>query len=130
VVRVDRGRLLQRAIGREAGTREGRCEGLRERVELNEILRMVKQNVIAETSVAVNSNVLRSRAKVLLSGLAQGAPSTTAPCIDNASITDADARRIRSQFIDLADDFVAENARERNRAREISLPPLPRSRYP
>ena len=76
---------------------------------------MVDENVIAETPVAVNSEVPRPRAKILLAGSAQRALPATAPSIDDPAVADPNAGRIRPQFVDHADDLVAENARRLDR---------------
>jgi hypothetical protein len=116
VIHVNRRRLFQRAIGREARTREGGGEGLRQRVELDEIPRMVEENVIAETPVTVNAEVVRPHAKILLAGSAQRALP-----IDNPAIANMSAGRIWPQLVDHADDLVAENAGWLHRLRQVGL---------
>ena len=88
VVRIDRRRLFEGAIGDEAGTGEGRGEGLGQRVELDQISWMVDEDVVAEPPVALDSEVPRPRAKILLAGSAHRTLPATAPSVDDPVVAD------------------------------------------
>ena len=122
VVCVDRSRLFQCAVRSEARTREGRGKSLRQRVELEEIPRMVDEYVVAETPVAMNTKVLRPRAKVLMTSSAKRALPTAAPSVDDPPVANVDAGCVWTQLVDYTDDLVAENARRLDRLRQVGLP--------